>query len=390
MTITTDAPRDIAERPLAPAARPRRRTPDLRGIGAPARASIDAGRIPFAIVGVSDAWSTLHLQALAGPDEVPSTASVIYLASITKPVTAIAVMQLVDESRLDLDAPIARVIPELRGSGRERITMRHLLTHTSGLADGDHMRLAKERPGWDRQLAMVLAQTPEWEPGTRYRYATDPFMLVGETIARLTGMPYADAVRKRILEPLGMRDTTFDPRPFRGRVMPVVGLPMKNPITREVLFRFSARSTMPGCGLFSTADDLLRLGRALLPRRGQDSPRILSQARIDEMLTEQTIGIPMIREDGTRVEPHYALGWGKRHGGGSAGGSGTDDDDGPIPASPLAAGHGGASGTRIHIDPARDLVTVFLSGTWYGDEAAQWGMIRRVYAAWDEEEARAV
>ena len=62
---------------------------------------------------------------------------------------------------------------------------------------------------------------------------------------------------------------------------------------------------------------------------------------------------------------------------------------GPIPASALAAGHGGASGTRIHLDPARDLVAVFLSGSWYGDEAAQWGTFRRVYAAWDDEEARA-
>ena len=389
MTITIDAPRDPSDRPVAPAARPRRRTPDLRGIGAPARAAIDAGALPFAVIGVSDAWGTLHLQALGGPEETPSTASLFYLASITKPVTAIAAMQLVDESRLDLDAPLCRLIPELTGSGRERITMRHLLTHTSGLADGDFARLAKDRPGWHRHLATVLAQTPRWEPGSRYDYATDPFMIVGEAIARITGMPYADAMRKRVLEPLGMRDSTFDPRPFRGRLMPVAGLPMKNPITREVLLRFSARSTMPGGGLFSTAEDLLRLGRSLLPRRGQDGPRILSQARIDEMLTEQTAGIPMVLDDGRHVDPHYAIGWGKRHGGGSVGGSGTDDDAGPVPASPLAAGHGGASGTRLFIDPARDIVFVFLSGTWYSDESAQWATLRRVYAAWDAEEGRA-
>ena len=227
MTTTTHDPHATTGALRLPAARPRRRTPDLRGIGEPARAAIDAGRIPSAVIGVSDAWGTLHLQALAGPEDAPLTSSVFYLASITKPVTALAVMQLVDESRLDLDAPLCRIIPELTGAGRERITMRHLLAHTSGLADGDLERLAKDRPGWDRQLEMILAQTPAWEPGSRYRYATDPFMLVGEAIARLTGMPYAEAVRRRILEPLGMKDTSFDPRPFRSRIVPVRGLPMQ-------------------------------------------------------------------------------------------------------------------------------------------------------------------
>ena len=267
------------------------------------RAAVDgaaAERSAYVRIGIAQ-------QALAGPEDAPLTSSVFYLASITKPVTALAVMQLVDESRLDLDAPLCRIIPELTGAGRERITMRHLLAHTSGLADGDLERLAKDRPGWDRQLEMILAQTPAWEPGSRYRYATDPFMLVGEAIARLTGMPYAEAVRRRILEPLGMKDTSFDPRPFRSRIVPVRGLPMRNPITREVLFRWSARSTMPGGGLFSTAEDLLRLGRALLPRRGQDGARILSQARIDEMLTEQTAGIPCITDDGRSVDPRCTI-----------------------------------------------------------------------------------
>lgn len=370
-----------------PARLPRRRTPDLARIGEPARAAIDAGTLPSAVIGVSDAWGTLHLQALPGPADRPRTSSLFYLASITKTVTATAVLQLVDEARLDLDAPLARLLPELGGGGRAAITARHVLTHSSGLTDMPPERIAKDRPGWDRILALTVAQEPRWTPGSRFDYVTDPFVLLGEAIARRTGMPYADAVATRLLGPLGMVESGFDARPARGRLMPVLGLPMRNPLAREVMLRFAARSTMPGAGLFSTAEDLLRYGRALLPRRGQDGPRILSQARIDEMLTEQTAGIPDLRADGTRHAAHYALGWGKRLGG--SGDAGEDADVADAPASPRAATHGGASGTRLVIDPDRELVFVFLSHTWFGDEEPAWRTWRRVVAAWDAEAAAA-
>lgn len=368
---------------LAPPRLPRRRTPDLARIGEPARAAIDAGTLPSVVIGVSDAWGTLHLQALPGPADRPRTSSLFYLASITKTVTATAVMQLVDEARLDLDAPLVRLLPELAAGSRAAITARHVLTHSSGLTDMPAERIAKDRPGWERILALTVAQEPRWTPGSRFDYVTDPFALLGEAIARRTGMPYPDAVATRLLGPLGMAESGFDARSDRSRLMPVHGLPMRNPLAREVMLRFAARSSMPGAGLFSTAEDLLRYGRALLPRRGQDGPRILSQARIDEMLTEQTAAIPDVRADGTVHMAHYALGWGKRLGG--SGDAAEDADTADTPASPRAATHGGASGTRLVIDPDRELVFVFLSHTWFGDEQPAWRTWRRVVAAWDAE-----
>lgn len=385
-TAAPDGPPGAATA-LAPARLPRRRTPDLARIGEPARAAIDAGRLPSAVIGVSDAWGPLHLQALAGPGDRPTTASLYYLASITKTVTATALMQLVDEARLDLDAPLVGILPELAGGARASVTARHILTHSSGLTDMPAERIAKDRPGWDRILALTVAQQPRWTPGSRFDYVTDPFVLLGEAIARRTGMPYAEAIATRVLRPLGMAESGFDARPMRGRLMPVHGLPMRNPLTREVMLRFAARSSMPGAGLFSTAEDLLRFGRALLPRRGQDGPRILSQARIDAMLTEQTAAIPDVRADGTVHTAHYALGWGKRLGG--TGDAPEDADAADAPASPRAATHGGASGTRLVIDPDRELVFVFLSHTWFGDEEPAWRTWRRVVAAWDAEAAAA-
>jgi CubicO group peptidase (beta-lactamase class C family) len=379
----------VLARAIAPPERPRRRTPDLAAIGVPARAAIDAGVLPCAVIGVSDAWGTLHLQALAGPGDRPTADSRFFLASVTKPIVATAVMQLVDESRLDLRAPLVGVLPELMGvTWRERISAWHVLTHTAGLGDVPQDVLRRQRPGYARMLARVLREVPDWEPGGRFRYCSDSFYLLAEAMSRLTGMSFPDALRVRLLEPLGMDGATFDVRGDRGSAMPVHGVPMGNLLVRELILRFLAGATLPGGGLFGTAEDLLRFGRALLPRRGQDGPRVLSQARIDEMLQEQTGGIPEVREDGTVREPRYALGWRKRSER-SAGlvGDGSVDAAGVIPASPSAATHGGASGTRLWIDPERDLVFAFLTNVWYGDDGPCHEVLRRVVAAWDAEEA---
>jgi len=374
-------------RPIAPPERPRRRTPDLALIGEPAREAIDAGVLPCAVIGVSDAWGTLHLQALAGPSDRPMTDSRFFLASVTKPIVATALMQLVDESRLDLHEPLVRLLPELAGvAWRERITAWHVLTHTAGLADVPLDVLRKQRPSYRKMLAKVCAEVPAWEPGTRFRYCSDSFYLLAEAIVRLTGMPFPTALRRRLLIPLGMDGTTFDVRPERARAIPVQGMPMGNLVVRELILRFLAGAALPGGGLFGTAEDLLRFGRAVLPRRGQDGPRVLSQARIDEMLREQTAGIPEARDDGTSSDPHYALGWRKR----SARATGVDGAIDPalvIPASPGTVTHGGASGTRLWVDPERDLVFVFLSSVWLGDDGPAYAVLRRVYAAWDAEGA---
>ncbi|MFN8619799.1 MAG: serine hydrolase domain-containing protein [Chloroflexota bacterium] len=388
MIIPGPAAAGVAGRPIAPPERPRRRNPDLAGIGMPAREAIDAGTLPCAVIGVSDAWGTLHLQALAGPADTPSVDSRFFLASVTKPIVATAVMQLVDEGRLGLHEPLVGLIPELKGvTWRERISAWHVLTHTAGLSDLPPKELARQRPSYDRMLAKVCAEIPSWEPGTRFRYCSDSFYLLAEAISRLTGMPFPVALRRRVLDPLGMDATTFDVRPDRANALPVKGVPMGNIVVRELILRFLASAALPGGGLFGTAEDLLRFGRAMLPRRGQDGPRIVSQARIDEMLREQTQGIPETREDGTIRDPHYALGWRKR----SDRSSGRLDDGFDaalvIPASPSTATHGGASGTRLWVDPERDLVFVFLSNVWYGDDAPSHAVLRRIYAAWDADGA---
>ena len=122
-----------SDRPAGAAAPPHARPRRHRGAGTGGHRCRGA---PCAVIGVSDAWGTLHLQALSGPADRPTTDSRFFLASVTKPIVATAVMQLVDESRLDLHEPLVHLLPELAGvTWRERITAWHVLTHTAGLAD---------------------------------------------------------------------------------------------------------------------------------------------------------------------------------------------------------------------------------------------------------------
>jgi CubicO group peptidase (beta-lactamase class C family) len=395
---------------------------DLARAFDPAAAAVTDGILPSAVIGVSDGHGTRALVAHPGQhDRGVTTESVYFLASVTKPIVATAVMQLVDEGRLDLHAPIGRYVPEWRGPVKEAVTAWHVLTHTAGIADIRQELLLRERPSYRGMLERICAADLQSAPGERYAYASDSFYLLAETISRLTGMPFGDALRRRLLEPLGMTSTTFDPRPMRSRIPPVRGVPLGNPLLRELILRFLAKATLPGGGLFGTAEDLLRLGRALLPRESGPGPRVLSQGAIDHMTREQTAGTLEIHADGSTRDPHYALGWRKPDSRGTTQGSigspsdaedwnGTAPDesvvladstgdargardaeaardaetsDSIVPASPGTFHHGGASGTRLWVDPERQLVFVFLTNQWGVTDAPMFATLREVYRAWD-------
>jgi CubicO group peptidase (beta-lactamase class C family) len=363
---------------------------DLSAAYEQTRRIVAEGLVPSAVMAVSDASGNLGTIAVPGPrNSGIREDSLFFLASVTKPIVATAVMQLVDEGRLSIHDPICRYVPEFGGPDRNPITVWHVLTHTSGLPDMDMMLYLKKRLTAEQALARVCAETPTFEPGSRYSYASDSFYLLAAIISRLTGQPFAEALRRRVLAPVGADDIRFDPRALRSRIVRVHGVGVDNRLVQEVVLRFLARATLPGGGLWGSAADLLRFGRSLLPRGSGTAPRILSQAAIDEMTREQTKGIFDIREDGTPRDPHYALGWGKPHPAGLAP-SVVDDSSAPdggevvrVPASPSTFTHGGASGTRLWIDPERELVFVFLTNHWGVSDQAMFSVLREVYTAWD-------
>ena len=360
--------------------------PDLSAAWECAAAAVRDGAVPSAVMGVADASGTLEVRAFPGPAEPAlTTDSLFFLASVTKPIVATAVMQLVDEGRLDLHAPILRVVPEFQGPGKEAVTAWHVLTHTSGVPDVDQAVLRRSRPSAAQMLQRVCREPLSFEPGSRYSYASDSFYLLAAAITRLTGMPFPEALRRRVLAPVGAFDVSFDPRAKRSQMVLVHGIPLGNRLVRELILRFLARATLPGGGLWGNAEDLLRFGRAMLPLESGAGPRLLSQAGIGEMTREQTSGIVEISADGTERVPHYALGWGKPNPNGTAPSVlGTPPDTAVrVPASVSSFTHGGAAGTRLWIDPDRELVFVFLTNQWGVSDAAMFSSLAEVYKAWD-------
>ncbi|MBA3307853.1 MAG: beta-lactamase family protein [Chloroflexi bacterium] len=389
----------------------------IRACLQPAAEAVRAGVIPSAVVAVADSAGTIALEMFPGPSTRRLRRdSIFFLASLTKPVVATGVMRLVDGGLVDLHAPIERYVPAFQGPAKERVTAWHVLTHTAGIQDVHPDVLRQQRPSGARLLEMICQAPLRFEPGSRYEYCSASFYLLAELLVRFTGRPFPQALHQTVMEPAGMVDTSFDPRHGRSRILPVEGVPMRNRLVQELVLRYLAKTALPGGGLWGTAEDLARFGRGLLPTAIAHGRGLLSAASLEEMTREQTAGILEISDDGARRDPRYALGWGKPRSDGLApsvvgglapaldgsamdlagvpGGPGASHTNGQVdpaagasptvPASSRAFTHGGATGTRLWVDPDRDLVFVFLTNLWGASDAAMFESLAGIYGVLDE------
>ena len=356
---------------MTPAAGPNATTEldiDLGPVREVAAAYVADGTVPCAALGVIDAAGRSSCAFVDGSERPLDRETVFFLASITKGIVATAVMRYVDEGRLDLHAPLERYLPELEGSAAADVSAWHVLTHTSGLPDMPVESMRHERPTYDHSLEFVRESAPLAPPGAAYAYNSVSFILLAETMARLSGTSFAEALRSRLTAPLGMRDTTFDARPVRDRVVPVHGFGVDNRLVQGMLLRFLATAQMPGGGMFGTLSDLLVLGRSLLPPDPEvPGPRVLSQAAIGEMTRNHTEGLTHVSEDGMEREVRQALGWRK--------------PQRDWPGSERTFTHGGISGGRLWIDPDAGLAVAFLSNLWKAPIEVSIAVVDAVYRA---------
>jgi len=260
-------------------------------------------------------------------------------------------MMLVQQKRLNLDAPVSRYLPEWSAAAdkdpnptwRARVTIRNLMLHDSGLPG--IRQFFKDTKGYDAIIHRALSEPLVHEPGTQVEYSDLGFMLLGEIVQRLTGQRLDVFAKQNIFDPLGMKDSMFNPpRSLRSRIAPTEfdATFRKRLIVGEVHDENSwAMGGVAGhAGLFSTAGDIAAFAQMMLNGGIYAYHRILDRATIQQFTTRQDIG-----------NSARALGWDVVTQPSSAGHD----------FSPSGFGHTGFTGTSIWVDPERDLFVVLLT-----------------------------
>lgn len=326
------------------------------GIDAVVRGGVTRGVYPGAAVVIGTGSRILYARGYghftwATASAAPSADTTVWdIASLTKVVATTGVTALlVDRGRLSLDAPVQRYLPRFTGSGKERVTVRMLLDHTSGLPAG--LDPAARPRGRDSVLALLYRTPLRRAPGTAEQYSDLNAILLGLIVEGLGGKSLDALAADELFTPLGMTRTRFvPPREWRARIAPTAQY-RGTALAGEVNDATSGRmgGVAGHAGVFASANDLARYAQWWL-RRGAGGPAIRS-ATIDTFLAHT--GAPRL------------LGWESR----------TTTEYTPSPYGTLlsdrAYGHTGYTGTMIWIDPARDLFVVFLTNRVYGPKVAK-------------------
>ena len=325
--------------------------------------AIKAKELPGAVVLVGRGDAVLYTKAFGNravePSVEPMTANTIFdVASVTKVVaTTTSVMMLVEEGRIRLNDRVATFIPGFARYGKGEITIRHLLTHVSGLRPD--IDVSDTWVGYDTAIARAIEEVPISPPGERFVYSDINFFLLGDIVARVSGMPLDQFVRRRIFGPLGMRDTMYSPPwSLAARIAPTERCATAGPpcesgsILRGVVHDPTARR-MGGvaghAGLFSTAADLSDFCRMLLNGGRAGSRQLLSPLTVAKMTTVATPpALPSVRGLGWDIDSAYSSNRG---------------DLMPIGS----FGHTGFTGTSLWIDPLTRTYVVFLSNRVHPD-----------------------
>ena len=271
---------------------------------AKAAAFVKEHRLPGAAVGVVHGddlvWSAGVGFADVASRRPPGTSTLYRIASITKTFTGTAIMQLRDEGQLHLDDPIVAFVPELRDAASpfgpiETVTIRRMLSHESGLTSEPPGTDWSTPPVYEGLIAPNLARIAEIgtriPPNAQQKYSNIAYQLLGEVVARVTGMPYVDHVRSAILEPLGMTNTYFEPVPDEALPRRATGYNARWLSDELTLADLSVTIWAEG-GLWSCVEDLARWISFQLREDGgsRDGAQVLAGSTLKEMHTARYLG----------------------------------------------------------------------------------------------------
>ncbi|MFF5991097.1 serine hydrolase domain-containing protein [Prauserella flavalba] len=304
--------------------------------------------------------------------QVPMRADTIFdMASVTKLFTSIAVMQLVERGRVDLDAPVARYLPEFGVNGKRSITVEQLLTHTSGLEP--FLLLWRDWPDKASRIKAVMNVAPETEPGSTYTYSDLNLITLGVLVERLTGSTLDKVVAERITGPLGMTDTGFNPPASkRDRIAATEYQtnPRRGMVRGEVHDEnaWALGGVAGHAGVFSTARDMAVLGQSLLNGGTYAGERILSEGSVRAMFTNYNLGFPG-DDHGLGFELNQLWYMGGL-------------------TSTVTAGHTGYAGTSFVVDPKSSSIAILLTNRVH--PSREWGSINVARQAWATALSRAM
>ena len=357
--------------PLADAQSPDK----LKAVYAALQRFVDAGELSGGVAVVARRGGVLHTAAVGKANlatDLPMRADTPFvIASMTKPVTAAAVLALVDAGKLSVDDPLEKHLPEFKGQmlvkerGKDAttlvkparpITVRDVLTHTSGLAGnygpGFPDVWTGRRPYTLRESTFVVSQKPlEFAPGSKWSYCNPGIDTLGRLVEVASGMSYEDFCQTTFFEPLGMTATTFHPSAeVLARTAVIYGKGQGGKLAPSanllISYQQGAKHPCPMGGLYSTAGDMARFYRMLLGGGELDGKRVLKPETVAAMTKVQTGDLKAGFNDGMGYG--YAVAVVREP-------KGITDN-----LSPGTFGHGGAFGTHSWADPVQDLVVVTL------------------------------
>ena len=340
--------------------------------------AIERAEIPGAVVlarmprdGETLEYSWVRGVSVIRPERIPMARDTLFdLASLTKTLaTTTAVMRLVDQDRISLDDPVAKHLPVFAERDKESVTVRHLLTHSSGLRPwrGFHeLLIQRERKTGERMIGTpegrawivdrILRSARVHEPGEAAVYGDLDFIVLGELVQSVTGQPLDVFCQEQIWEPLGMRETRFLPTAVDGSDDPAMPIALRRRIAgaencpwRERIVwgevhdpnAFSMGGVAGHAGLFSSADDVMRFAQAFLDSwHGRHD--LLPQRWVRAFAERQRMP----------EESDWALGWDTPTVGTSSSGQHFSEN---------SVGHLGFTGTSLWIDLEREAIVVMLT-----------------------------
>lgn len=283
------------------------------------------------------------------PDAEPIRRDGMFLlASISKPVTYIGAMQLVERGLLNLSDRVMRYIPEFAAHHKEETLVQHLFTHTSGMPDmvPDNAELRRQHAPLKRFIQGAIHAMPLFAPGTDLSYQSMGTLTIAELVQRLSGKTIHDYFRQEILEPMGLTSSGLGSRGLDRKRLVRVQIP-----DYQIGSDFGWNSQywqelgVPWGGMFSAPEDFACICQMLLNGGTYGGHRVLSKGSVTAMTTNRLEDQPLLPESIRRAKP-WGLGWRLNH-------PGTSGSWGDL-LGPRTFGHTGATGTMCWIDPDRD------------------------------------